>query len=391
MTSKHANRPHRISHRHGASVRPARERGAVLPLVALSLVTVLVVATLVVDGSQAYPTRRKAQNAADAAAAVGAQQLDKAKWYTDAINQPAAAQAVYTKALDTARANAGSNTTITCTLIDGNGNTISACPETATVGYTVPAAVQGVRVVASVPRKNTFGTIAAAQPDARASAAATVQKLASVGSPFIICANTVYGTNKLEAYDILKTDAFGPRPDGPDADNLPDGYIYNSDGSVDVDPAKVWQYQYDNPSKKKMILQGDNGKGPANCNGGAENTGKGIGDTTNIPGWVSYQQGNGNEASIAEQVLSATACPSPLPPAGTELDCDILLPIAIEGSSANRELFVVGLGQFHVMGDGRGSPKYYGYFVAAGAYVAGGKTTIDPVTAASLRVIRLIE
>lgn len=74
----------------------ADERGQVLPLVALFLLGLVAVAGLVADGGLVLVQRRDLQNAADAAAAAGAMQLDevayRASGGTDVLLDPSAAE-----------------------------------------------------------------------------------------------------------------------------------------------------------------------------------------------------------------------------------------------------------------------------------------------------------
>jgi hypothetical protein len=63
-----------------SSQRSRGDHGVVLPFLAISLVALLAVAALVLDGGAAYAQRRAMQNAADAAAMAGAAALEQARF-----------------------------------------------------------------------------------------------------------------------------------------------------------------------------------------------------------------------------------------------------------------------------------------------------------------------
>src|SRR5690606_38757234 len=127
--------------------------------------------------------------------------------------------------------------------------------------------------------------------------------------------------------------------------------------------------------------------------GGGNFDGNGGFETVMIPSWVGYTPGGGHSAAAAEQVVSTTPCPDPFPPNydANAQPCDIVLPLAIDGDSASKKLRVVSMAVFRVTGNGLGNPKYYGRIRSDIRYVAGGAGSIDPVTAQSLRIVRLIQ
>lgn len=365
-----------VHHRSSAVIRRPRQRGVIVPLTALSLVSVLLVATLVIDGSQAYPQRRTAQNAADNAALAGARALDKKKFFSGTEDVYAAAAAV---------AEDNGSTLVDCWFIKGTktGGTVDkASDPTCDPGDPIPPDAFGVQVRTTNDRFVTFsGVNDREKVQARAEASATVQKLVSSGSPFIVCGNPKYAGKRDEPVDILKST--GPLTDPT--------FVYNADGTVDVDPDKV------DPDRVDPLNAQNGGRGiilqdsqvPTCGLDSNDFKGKGFGDTVTVPGLVSYTNGNGNNNSTAEQVLTANPCPDPFPAAGTEVLCDIILPIAI-GSEGDK-LEIVALGVFKVSGNGRSNPKYYGRYVANASQVSGGITTTEPVTAGTLRVIGLIQ
>lgn len=106
----------------GASRRLAftsRQTGMILPLVAVGIVALFGMAGLALDAGQAYMVRTAVQNAADAAALAGAQELKASGDTTAATNA----------ALATAKANGfkdgAENTTVSSPLIDGTKVTVN--------------------------------------------------------------------------------------------------------------------------------------------------------------------------------------------------------------------------------------------------------------------------
>lgn len=370
-----------------------RERGFTIPLVALSLMAVLLLATVALDGSQAYPQRRSAQNAADAAAVSGAQALDQAKFFGGS------AGAVYAEALSVAKDNGAHR--IDCTFINGIGTPVTgtdgsmACLAATTA---VPSAAQGVRIRTYVDRNTTFGAITGrSKLTATATAAATVQKLNSTGSPFIVCANASpllkgNGANKPVGFDVLKTNpavitdwSIYQRP-------FTQPFVFNTDGTVDLDPGKVAAVNALNGGRGVPLVGSENAIPACGAGGGAFD-GNGSYETVTLPAWVRYTTGGGYSASAAEQVVSASPCPDPLP-AGYDASanpCDVMLPLAIDGDPATNQLRVVSMAVFRITGTGNGNPKYYGRIRSDIRFATGGITSIDPVTASSVRVVRLIE
>lgn len=382
---------HPVARRFGGDPRERAERGVVVPLVAASMVAILLVATMVLDGSQAYPQRRSAQNAADAAAVAGAQGLDKARWFGGLP------RIIYGRAWKVAAENGASR--IDCTFIDGIGNPVAdasgntACTATTTV---IPDAARGVRINAYVDRATTFaGIVGRDTVTAKATAAATVQKLKSTGSPFIVCANpapSLAPPPGTTGFDVLRTNPAVITDWSAYSSPWNPPFVFNADGSVDLDPVKVATVNAMN-SGRGMPLVGSEPRVPRCGLGGGNFDGNGGFETVVIPSWVGYTPGGGHSAAAAEQVVSTTPCPDPFPPNydANAQPCDIVLPLAIDGDDDTNKLRVVSMAVFRVTGNGLGNPKYYGRIRSDIRYVAGGASSIDPVTAQSLRIVRLIQ
>lgn len=114
----------------------ALRRGQTIVVVVLSLVALLAVLGLALDGSRLYRTRRLLQNAADAAALAGAQEL--------AMNPTTTSPAViWGKVVQYLQANAPNYTTARAWLVQGNTRLQEI---TGGAGSSVPASANGVEV-----------------------------------------------------------------------------------------------------------------------------------------------------------------------------------------------------------------------------------------------------
>ena len=330
-------------HRHaGGATRTRRERGASLVVMTLSMASLLVVSTLVIDGSQAYPQRRKAQNAVDEASLAATRALDR---YRIAEEEGMTAGDVVEAARSVVEENGVDLEA--CTVVDGRGDPLGPCTSSAVDD---PEAV-GVDVEGSESRPTSFGRIVDREEvTARATSAATSQPLVGTASPFVVCGNPARG-----GYPIL-----------------------DPDGTVNVETATAMG---------KVEIQSS--KVPT-CGAGSAFKGKiEDADEIDLPGWVEADNGNGFEHEIQNQVLGANACPT----GGPFTDCDMLIPIADEGRGNGTKIVMhaVAWAVFHIVGDGYGNPKYEGYFRSDVPYVSGGETSDGVPTAATPRVIRLIE
>lgn len=331
---------HQLSDRADRGAGRAGEDGVIVVLTAISIVAVLLVATIVIDASMAYPQRRSMQNAADAAAVAGSRQLDKVKYHGASWSTVAA---TVSSIVDANGADAS-----TCTIIGGTGTAIGPC---SSYNAVTAASAAGVRVVAEDSRRTTFGRLAGRdQVTAKAEAAATIQALRGTGVPFVVCGNPLAG-----GYPILNPD------------NTINVQTATAMGTIDIQSAQV-----------------------PGCGAGSAFKGK-IGDDEVVtPGWVTGDNGNGFDQQIQADVLGATPCPTGGPFTG----CDMLVPIANKGTGNGNDihLYVVAWAVFHITGDGHGNPKYQGQFRADAPYASGGATSTDlPGDGVAPRVIRLIE
>lgn len=164
----------------GRSGRRDGERGQILPLTVLSMVVILAMLGLLVDGGIAFAHQRQAQNGADAAANAGGVVL--AQWVT---NRSGALQdaAVLTAISSSATSNGleGATAEYTNALGQTIGVTVGQAP-----GGSIPNAARGVRVGGGRTGEVTFAhVIGFSSITASADATAVVGKLAGcqVASP----------------------------------------------------------------------------------------------------------------------------------------------------------------------------------------------------------------
>src|SRR5581483_7892674 len=133
--------------------RRTDERGAFTVLVAISLLCLLGLVGLVIDGGRAYAARRGAQNAADAAALAG--------------NHV--------------------NGTPECRLVDDTRADLGPCPSSNT-GAGLPSTAAGVSVRARDNQDGSFiKALGISGFSAAAGATAQIEALRAAASPFLIC------------------------------------------------------------------------------------------------------------------------------------------------------------------------------------------------------------
>ena len=158
------------------------ERGATMVFIALSMVSVLTMVGLVVDGSRAFSERRQMQNAADQAALAGARALDN----LTTLNE----SAIFSTAQASAVANGADSASFTCRLITEVLVDVGACPTINTgTAVALKALATGVRVTASTVKSTSFTRVAKVTSfTARATASAQIEGLRSGPSPFVMCA-----------------------------------------------------------------------------------------------------------------------------------------------------------------------------------------------------------
>jgi hypothetical protein len=161
--------------------RTSDDRGAMAVLLAVSLVALLGLTGLVIDGGRAYADRRAVQNSADAAALAGAGALNEILF--DSTGQE---KKVYDAVVASVAAN-HVNGSPDCRLTDEAGNDLGACP-TSNTGSGLPSTVAGVSVRARDSQSASFiRVVGIAGFSVSAQATAQIQALRDGSSPFMIC------------------------------------------------------------------------------------------------------------------------------------------------------------------------------------------------------------
>lgn len=141
-----------------------RQDGQSLILIALLMVAMIAFAGLVIDGGNAYAMRRRAQNAADAGALAGAQELG-GRYVCNAGGSALDDTAIAKRINEYAERNGvadssgvagdATNTNLRRRYIDKDGNEINVAQDIGQVGY-VPVNAVGVRVVPAMQSPTFF-------------------------------------------------------------------------------------------------------------------------------------------------------------------------------------------------------------------------------------------
>lgn len=160
--------------------RASDDRGVMTVVLAVTLLGLLALTGLVIDGGRAYADRRAMQNAADAAALAGAGALNTILF--NSTGQEKAVSDAVTASLAANRVNGGAD----CRLTDESGSDLDACPTTNT-GTGLPATVAGVSVRSRDSQSTSFLKVLGISGfSASASATAQIQALRNGSSPFMI-------------------------------------------------------------------------------------------------------------------------------------------------------------------------------------------------------------
>jgi Flp pilus assembly protein TadG len=275
---------------------------------AMSLLSLLGLTGLVLDGSRAYADHRATQNAADAAALAG----------TGALNQilfaNAGQEAAVNDAVVASLAANQVNGTPDCRLVDQTGADLGACPTTNT-GNGLPVAVAGVSVRARDSQNGTFiKALGISGFSASASATAQIEALRSGSSPFMICG----------------LDAAHHGFDPP--------LLVASGSSWVINPAAIGQsYALHGPSVP-------------DCGAGS-NSFKGLtdgGTDVPVPGW--WQADTGVHAGPVRNVVARGDACTTTDGFDNWTGCTIVVPICADGqgSGNSTELYCVRFGLFRV-------------------------------------------
>ena len=338
-----------------------QDDGISLVVIAISVVALISVAALAIDGGLAYANRRQMQNAADSGAFAGTKAVEDLRF-----NGATDGGTIY-DAVDRTRTSNGANS-VTCYLVapvvtpgvapvrlTGDVCTNRAAMASAWTTYRNQAA--GVEVEQTGVKKTFFAMVAGMkEATARATATATIQPLAAGagGSPFIVCASAAAG-----GFDIWDTTL----------------------GEIKQSSIGSW-----------YGLQGAQDKNVPDCGAGGNSfDGTGGEEPPVIGQWIDAGNGNGFDQATLSEVLGSDPC---TPDMDSANGCFMVLPLAIagRGNGVNIEMYVVGFAVFQVYGDGRGNvaecrahlpnptPKYCGVLIGAGQITngTGGSGNVDP-------------
>jgi Flp pilus assembly protein TadG len=160
------------------------DQGAVLVFLAISLVSLVAITGLVIDGGRAYGERRQMQNASDSSAMAATRQLD-----LYLTGQSTDASLIKEAALDTAETNGASRADVTCDLVAFDRTVLAPCPTTAAIPEPTKSSAAGVRVTTQ-QTQDTFFMKVVGTDDFTANADATAQIGRPGGSfvaPFVVC------------------------------------------------------------------------------------------------------------------------------------------------------------------------------------------------------------
>lgn len=326
----------------------------VIVLLAVGLVVFLAVAAVAIDLGVGYASSRQMQNAADAAALAGTQELECLKLAPPSNTvgcqvYPATASAVADVVAASAAANGSSSSDVTCDVISGyipnsspGYQVIAPCSDTASwVPYlnTPDLAGQeadGVYVLAGTSEHTFFGSSSGLfNMTQRRQAAATVQTLVGGGSPLLAC-----------AYNQIDQSTGGAAPPlvVPSATS-PTGYAVN--------PASVYNPDTGGP---QYFLHGPH---VADCNLNSS-AWKGLSDESqawsNLPGWLPILTGD-KAGPTRTNIANQANCPSLVATAG----CVLVVPVCISSNAnggINGVMYCVGYGAFRLLNSNSNSQNF---------------------------------
>ena len=364
--------------------RSREEDGVVLVLLAVGMVVFLGVAAVAIDLGVAYASSRQMQNAADAAAMAGAQELECLK-FTPPSNTvgcqvyPATAAAVASVVTSTATTNGADASQLTCNVISGYvpGTTpdyqvIGPCSDPSSwTPYlnSVDAAGQeadGIYVETGTTEHAIFGgSTGVRNLTQQRQAAATVQSLVAGGSPLLAC-----------AYNQTDQQKGGSAPD----------LLVSSASSVSgyaVNPAAVYnsatngpQYLLHSPQVDQCGLHSSGWNGLAN-----ESQAWPI-----LPGYLPILTGT-KSGPVPTALANQQNCAS----LSGSFGCVLVLPICLTSngtSGINGTLFCVTYGAFKLL-SGTSNSQEFGFIGLANA--SSGVTAQGNPDANGVNVVTLVQ
>jgi Flp pilus assembly protein TadG len=327
--------------------------------VAVTLLGMLAVAGLVIDGGSAYAERRQMQNAADASALAGANELQR--YRSGATGSTS--DDVYAVAAARAIANgAGSGTKFTCQLVLYNLATgaelgTQACPTTSAVS--LPANALGVRVRATSQSKTSFmGAVGVKSFRSNGTATANLERAAVSAAPFLICANAPGQPAPL----LILPDA---NPDAATVNPAAIGLEYDIWGNA----IKLGGKDCGNPSSSFRGLLDPAGVPYA------------------MPGWWDTYTGNKN-GQVGPTTAGGCGLSDISNASSISVGCELALPLCTngQGNASSFAAYCVRVGRFRVTHASNHDVK--GVFIGGGVVLSGAGHGLP--TAADAVVIHLI-
>ena len=349
------------------------ESGVSLVIIALSLVALISVTALLIDGGAGFSDRRQVQNAVDSGALAGTNALVHYKSSVTTLDSNSIWSAVQTQVQSNGAGNNGDQ--LSCYLIKFDGSLITgtaATSDCSTVsGTNNPTAnlADGVLVTAQDKKNTSFGQVFNAKTvTAGAHAAATIQPVLGGNSPFIICGNSGLG-----GYSFLNAD------DTPNMNPLTGGlpsYGYQdpvNNGPIAAGPTGLPASFKGTPPPygRSVVLQGTAvdkscGTTAASCKGKDDPSVPII-----VPGSALCANGNGKNGTVLAAVQGQVPCLVNSSGNITNAPCDLLIPLASGPTGAKNGYTVVAWTAWVAFGNGNGDPKYVGQFIALASSVTG--------------------
>ncbi|MEY2566582.1 MAG: hypothetical protein QOE35_1111 [Actinomycetota bacterium] len=386
------------------------ERGAALVFIAISMVALLIVAALVIDGGFGYSNRRQMQNAADTAALAGASALKRARFEG---GQVLGIKSAVFNALQRNGANAGTDPSlyacglVTLAQVNNPPDFASLFPCDSLTAATNVTSFVAVKVRSGETHATLLAKVAGqASQTTRALAAASIQKAKAADGPWTVCGNSVLG-----GYNFLEPD---PATANPNDFRLRDESVLRAEyggipeapplgGSMLIDPDGGGPLPRSFPIHGKLEDGAPPGVDP-HCGGsgkGLSANWKGLVQPDEIPvaldtdvdvdngkkvGQYKYVDTLGNEAGCPDTVANIDKGVDDF---GSAFDnCLISVPIFDDVLGGDR-VHVANIATFRIFYRQTGTVKYYAQFVCT-CVIAGGETTVDP-SGGGLTAIRLIQ
>jgi len=345
--------------------RARDEQGVTMVLLALSLVALMALSGLAVDGGAAYANRRQAQNGADAAALAGTTALNT--YWSDSSKT---AVDIWNAVLAKATADNNLNGSVDCWYIDANGDPADGkTPCSSYVGR--PAVLDftngpatGVEVRARDTKSTYFIRVVGFDSFAvSANAAANVQALRGGSGPIMLCA--------VSTGDARSGPGGGQGVGGPNGTPPP---VLNPDDTIN-NAAIGQEYYLKGNEVADTCKMGSSFKGIVNQGRGSHDDGIQY----PLPG--NWDADTGNQAGPTRTKIVGS-CNS------EAVGCKILVPLCYwRTGTPSGSLYCVRMGVFQITFADSNSD--YGTFVGEGAVVDGGQGGGKPL-AGEARLIKLI-